>query len=201
MHPLLSRFLHPKKGDPGPDEIREALAAVCLELETTQERIGQLRDQRVLAIVDGIPYKGIDDLDQQIKHADVDRQRLKISRSRLREMLAEAEIKGRTDRADQIFENAVRRKQTGLDLIREFAEAAARIVVVLEDLEQAEAAIAAANHALETLGDSRRLGSIEQGYWREAHPQYPAWSLLAFTRLPDTDIARRLLWPRGISCE
>jgi hypothetical protein len=57
MHPLLRRFLHAKKGEPGPDDFRAALETVRLELADTQERIRGLRDQRALALINGGPYK------------------------------------------------------------------------------------------------------------------------------------------------
>lgn len=115
-------------------------------------------------------------------------------------MITKAEAKARTAEADAILQQAVTAKGRGLDLFDDYSVHVGRLLAVLKELAEAEAQIADANRRLATLGDRRSVAGIETSYWTGREPglvQFPEWSLIAQTRLPDPEVARKLAWPQG----
>jgi hypothetical protein len=98
------------------------------------------------------------------------------------------------------FNHAVAIKTAGLDLFTAYGKLAHQLVELLADFERHEAEIAAANAQVAARGDARTVEGIERAYWSPRQvgaPQYPEWTLCGQIVLPDVEVARQLLWPRG----
>ena len=200
MLPILKPYFN-KKGDPSAADCRAALEVVESELATVRGRLGELRAKRADALVNGVPCMLIDAIDTDLRRADIERERLKIAGERTAEDDRAGRRPGSARRnADAILKRAVEREVPRARSVQRVCQLTPPAWSRCSRSWRRPSTRSPPPTPLwPACGDPRSVAgdrAVVLARQRTGIVQFPPWSLLDPVRLPDPEVARRLLWPR-----
>jgi hypothetical protein len=176
-------------------ELRDALAQAEAEADATEAAAAELARARAGQLLVGTDAE-VDAADRRLALAQRAADRTAAAVEALRQKLAAAEQREQQESLDRLYGGGEAALQRGLALYGQYADAAASLARLVEQLPAVATEIEHANRLLRERGDARRVAGLDETARPEvsAIPQLrvPLWEQL---RLPAGDAPHDSVWP------